>query len=195
VPLSAGYALLPDEINLMFKSLKDDYGYINYTEYINGNGRIQISIKGWKHYEELMETNVNSNKVFVALAFKNKDIYFNAIKPACCKLGYQAILIDQPEHNNDIVDQIIAEIKTSRFVIADLTDNNRGAYFEAGFAQGRGLQVIRTCKKEWFEAKNEQDIRINHLHFDIEHYNFILWDDYEDLIIKLTNRIEACILP
>lgn len=40
---------------------------------------------------------------------------------------------------------------------------------------------VRTCNKERFDEEN------NRLHFDINHYNFILWEGHADLREKLVN--------
>ncbi|WP_051280464.1 hypothetical protein [Anaerovorax odorimutans] len=160
-----------------------------------GFREFSISLSGMMKAEELQTRNIASKQVFVAMGF-NEDLLEaceKAIKPACSQLKFDALLISEIEHNGDITDKIIAEIKTSKFVITDFTYNNEGAYFEAGYAQGRGLEVIRTCKKEWFEGEDDDGIK-NHLHFDINHYNFILWENYEDLKLKLINRIKATIL-
>lgn len=37
-------------------------------------------------------------------------------------------------------------------------------------------------------------INPNSLHFDMEHFNFIIWEDEEDLYKRLRNRIEATII-
>lgn len=46
--------------------------------------------------------------------------------------------------------------------------------------------------KEWFDdcEKSGKD----KLHFDVRYYNFIMWNDYEDLKNKLINRIKAVIM-
>jgi len=49
------------------------------------------------------------------------------------------------------------------------------------------------CKKDWFDGVNKEG-EPNHLHFDVDHYNFILWKDHEDLREQLRNRIGATIL-
>jgi nucleoside 2-deoxyribosyltransferase len=89
--------------------------------------------------------------------------------------------IDQKEHANKICDEIIAEIRRSRFVVADYTGHRGGVYYEAGFATGRGLHVILTCRK------NDMD----KLHFDIRQYNCIDWQSPEQLAQRLQVRIEA----
>ena len=85
------------------------------------------------------------------------------------------------EHNNDITDEIIAEIRKSRFLVADFTRQRGGVYFEAGFAKGLEIPVIFTCKED----------EIDQVHFDTRQYNHILWKDPEDLYLKLKMRILA----
>ena len=93
--------------------------------------------------------------------------------------------IDRKEHVNKIDDEIIAEIRRSRFLVADFTQGEDGArggvYYEAGFAHGLGLQVIFTCREDAVET----------LHFDTAHYNHIVWTTPEDLRKSLKKRILA----
>lgn len=91
------------------------------------------------------------------------------------------------EHfNNTIDDAIIAGIKESRFVIADLTGNRQNAYYEAGFAAGMGIPVIYTYQKQ-------KEVKV---HFDVDHFQRITWekDNLDELKIALYNRIRASIL-
>ena len=85
------------------------------------------------------------------------------------------------EHNEKIDDKIIAEIRKSGILVADLTENNQGVYFEAGLAMGLGIPVIWTCRKDNFES----------IHFDTRQYNYIVWENPGELKEKLKNRIEA----
>ena len=93
--------------------------------------------------------------------------------------------IDQKEHTNKIDDEIIAEIRRARFVVADFTHGGGGArggvYYEAGFAHGLGIDVIFTCREDKFDA----------LHFDTRQYNHISWSSPEELKNALKNRIFA----
>jgi nucleoside 2-deoxyribosyltransferase len=195
-PYSIGYATNYDEFFNMANTLVQ-LGFFN--KITNGGKMLQfnVSLKGMIRAEELLSTNTNSNKVFIAMGFY-PDLFealTQAIKTAAKESGgFEAFIIPETEHNGDINDRIIAEIKKSKFMIADFTYNNQGAYFETGYAQGRGLEVIRTCNKKWFEDKDENGNNKNHLHFDVNHYNFILWDDFTDLKEKLKNRIAATIL-
>jgi len=77
----------------------------------------------------------------------------------------------------------MAEIRRSRFVVADYTGQVNGVYFEVGFALGRGLVVIPTCRRD----------QIASLHFDIKHLNTLVWGAPQDLAVSLRRRIEAVI--
>lgn len=155
---------------------------------------VTLNHNGFERAEQLLSTNVDSKKVFVAMGFKPDLINAmeNAIKPACADCGFDAYLISEKEHNKGITDEIIVAIKTSKFIITDFTYNNCGAYFEAGYAQGHGLEVIRCCKRKWLDDVDENGDS-NKLHFDVRHYNFILWESENDLKMKLKNRIRAII--
>ena len=101
--------------------------------------------------------------------------------------------VDKEEHLDFIPDKIISEIRQSRFVVADFSycekdssDEKRaseGVYYEAGFAHGLNLPVIFTCKESDTDG----------VHFDVDQYNRIQWEDPKDLKAKLTARIEAVI--
>jgi nucleoside 2-deoxyribosyltransferase len=114
------------------------------------------------------------------------------LKTAIKNCGYDPERVCDRPHNSDICDEIIACIKNAKFVVADFTGNRGGVYYEAGFAHGLGKQVILTCRKDWFEGKTEgkDDEKI---HFDLNHHNFIIWDDPDDLAQQLTWRIKATI--
>ena len=112
------------------------------------------------------------------------DLYENSIKTAIEDNGYTSIISNRTEHVNLIDDFIMAEIKESRFVVAEFTGQKHGVYFEAGYARGLGIPVIWVCKKD--DIKN--------LHFDTSHYNQIDWKTEEELKKRLYNRIRAIIL-
>jgi hypothetical protein len=54
-------------------------------------------------------------------------------------------------------------------------------YFEAGFAMGLDIDVVWCCKKD----------KLDTVHFDVNHYNIIVWETEQDLKDKLEKRIEA----
>lgn len=136
-------------------------------------------------------TDENPN-VFVALQFNNPDksqrkIVDDVIKPVCAELGFRAFTVPEIEHNDGIYEVILKSISKSYLIIADLTYNNNGAYYEAGYAKGQGKKVIHTCSREWFEESS--------VHFDVKGLNLIIYDSDEDFSKKLRKRIgETCSL-
>jgi len=147
----------------------------------------RLTPEGWNRVYEL-EKNINkdSKKVFVAMSFAKEmdEVWERGFKEAIKELGFEPVRVDEIEHNEKICDVIIAQIKKSKFLVADFTGNRGGVYYEAGFAKGLGIPVIFTCK----EGEEE------YLHFDTRQYNHIIWKDIDDLKKQLKDRIEATII-
>ncbi|GAB4257998.1 hypothetical protein [Deferrisoma sp.] len=144
---------------------------------------VKITPSGWAYLETLKAKNPESQQGFVAMWFDEdmRSVYDQAIKPAIEAAGYKAVRVDDLEHSGKIDDRIIAEIRRSRFVVADYTGHRGGVYYEAGFAHGLGLPVFFTCRQD----------QIGDLHFDVRQYNTIVWEDPDELRDRLRNRIEA----
>ena len=149
---------------------------------------VMVSVEGHSQIE-LQGTNTDSSQAFVAMWFNNSTnaAYERGIEPAIKEAGYNPLRIDRKEHVNKIDDEIIAELRRSRFLVADFTHGNDGArggvYYEAGFAHGLGLPVIFACSED----------SVKTLHFDTNHYNHIVWKTPEGLREMLKNRILAVI--
>ena len=161
----------------------EDQGWIK-TRSVHGCYVATVTVPGYRRIEEL-ETNPDSSQCFVAMWFGDEmdKAYENGIRPAIEATGYSPVRIDQKQFNGKIDDEIIAQIRRSRFLVADFTQGKDGArggvYYEAGFAHGLNLQVIFTCRKDM----------IDKAHFDTRQFNHIVWEDYDDLRVKLSNRI------
>jgi hypothetical protein len=140
---------------------------------------------GWWRLEEIRKTGRLSNRAFVAMWFDKSmdDLYANAIEPAIRDAGYDPLRIDRHEHVNRIDDEIIGQIKRSRFMVADFTGQRYGVYFEAGMMMGIGRTVIWLCDKK--------DLDEGKLHFDVRQFNFIDYESIEDARERLYNRIIA----
>jgi hypothetical protein len=150
--------------------------------------RVYVSAQGWDRINKLQSVaeREKSKRVFVAMWFheETKRAYDEGISPAIRDdCGFDPRRIDLKEFNEDIVAEIIAEIRACRFLVADLTGDRKGVYFEAGFAKGLGIPTIFTCRESDF----------TNAHFDVNHFNCIVWNDVPELRKKLTNRIRATI--
>jgi len=139
-----------------------------------------ITADGWMEIEKIIK-NSRKKQVFIAMKFKDMDNVHNSINQAIINASFIPLRIDKKEHINQISSEIQYEISRSGLVIADVTGQNQGVYFEAGYAMGLNIPVIWTCNE------NEK----SEIHFDIRQYNTILWSDEDDLRERLTKRITA----
>ena len=103
--------------------------------------------------------------------------------PAIASAGYEPYRVDQEPHIDRIDAKIVAEIRNSRFLVADVTGHRQGVYFEAGYATGLGRPVIWTVRKDDLE----------NVHFDTRQYNHVVWEEPEDLSEQLFDLIRAVI--
>lgn len=174
-------------------------GFIRYTSKLGDNGtkeelQVSITLDGIEYIKE-KKSEVCNDKCFIAMWFDKEveTVYNNSIKPACISSGYEPIRIDEQLYNGDVTDNILASIRTTTFTIADFTGNRGGVYYEAGFAKGLGKEVILTCRDDYFLGDERN--RIERVHFDINHENFIVWkrDKEEEFENSLSNRIIATI--
>ena len=137
-------------------------------------------------------------RCFVAMAFDHDDTdaVFKIIQATVKPLQIQAIRIDRVEHNDDIDDRIIREIKNADFTIADLTYARPSVYFEAGFAQ-RSVPVIYKVRSDHFNPRGDDPNGNLRVHFDLQMKNIIAWKDPTDKLFqkRLTSRIKKVIAP
>ena len=175
-----------DEVFYLVKFATEE-GFIAMTK--SPEIDIFLTPKGYEHIDQNTKRNIGSSQAFVAMWFHDStsDAYSDGFAKAIQLAGYRPLRIDQKEHINKIDDEIIAEIRRSRFLVADFTSEpgkpRGGVYFEAGFAYGLNIPVIWTCR---------EDV-IDHVHFDTRQFNHIVWKDPEDIVKRLKNRIEAVI--
>lgn len=168
-----------------YRYLIDHLHDANLIKVHQGNNRIALSPLGLEKVEKIRATNPESHQAFVAMWFSEElaSAWNEGFEKGIVSAGYRAVRIDQKEHTNKICDEIIAEIRPSRFLVADYTGQRGGVYYEAGFASGLGLPVINTCRKDHME----------NLHFDIRQYNCIDWETEAELFHRLQVRIEAVV--
>ena len=179
-----------DERDFFLDYLKTK-GWLNVHKNAVGSRytRYNLTVEGHAHLEELERGATDSSQAFVAMWFDDSltHVWREGIKLGIEDAGYKPLRIDRKEYTNKIDDEIIAEIRRSRFIVADFTQGKDGArggvYYEAGFAHGLGIQVIFTCRKDVFEK----------VHFDTRQYNHIVWETPEELRSRLVDRIAAVV--
>lgn len=182
----------PSAIDAQKREISFFGGYLEEQRWIEsyewrGHSHNRLTVAGHVRLAELETTHTPSSKAFVAMWFDESmnEAWDRGIAPAIRDAGYDSVRIDQREHVNKIDDEIIAEIRRARFVVADFTHGDTGArggvYYEAGFAHGLGIPVIFSCRKD----------NLDEVHFDTRQYNHIVWETSGDLRNQLTKRIAA----
>ncbi len=172
---------------------RDDSELEYLTDYLSSEGLIhhvtmgatEITPAGHMRYEELQARQPASAQGFVAMWFDEtmRDAYIDGFEVGIRDAGYDPLRVDSVEHIGKIDDEIISQIRRSRFMVADFTGQRGGVYFEAGFALGLNLPVFWTCRQN----------QIDELHFDIRQFNCIDWTEPPELAERLQKRIEAVI--
>jgi nucleoside 2-deoxyribosyltransferase len=168
-------------------------------------GPLADSIKGKRNlYQSFRDKadsllSINKPKVFVITpiqgekhgdqeqqrVFREFDERFEAVESVISEAGGVAIRIDKEHALEDLVGRIKKEIQASAFVIADLTDERPSCYFEAGFAEALGKQIIYVASKNSVARPGTKTV----IHFDI-HMNLNYFSNHEELKEKLVAAIK-----
>lgn len=163
---------------------------LGYVKDVDGRKTYVITAEGWKKIDVLINEEYTIRQAFIAMSFGNetKEIR-EAFRTAISSCGYKVRVIDEKEHNNQIVPEILYEISRSKFVVVDITYPNYGAYYEAGYAQALGKEVIVCCHASRFTSNDKKQ----RPHFDIAQKSMIVWNNEKELIDRLKRRIEATV--
>lgn len=136
-------------------------------------GPCQLTFPGWEYFYELQRGHASSRRAFMAMKFgdpETDDLFKGPFKTAVQDAGFELRRLDEEPRAGLIDDRLRVEIRQSRFLIADLTHANPGAYWEAGFAEGLDKPVIFTCRKDVFDDPKTRP------HFDTNHHLTVVWD-------------------
>jgi predicted RNA-binding Zn-ribbon protein involved in translation (DUF1610 family) len=192
VPIASIYSSNITEREKILTTLRSE-------RYIETNGSIAIrpyaslTMKGLE-YIKVHKNIEKTDQCFVARWFNPTmdNLLKTIILPGCRDAGYDPKCVNDKDFNGDIVDEIIAGIKESQFIVVDLTGYRGGVYYEAGFAAGLGKQVILMCREDYLDGDPNENRRV---HFDLSHSNIIVWSEGGEgkARMALTNRIRATI--
>lgn len=168
--------------------------------------RFSLTLAGWERIREIKSIKGEGNQAFVAMWFHDKmyEVFDNAIAPALEAVGYKPYLVSRASNNNTIDDEIRAQIRKSKILIAEVTGERAGVYYEAGFAQGLGIPVIWCCNESW-ETRLPSDVEPittnvplvksckwpERMHFDTRQFPHIFWREEKDFKKQLSDRIQA----
>jgi hypothetical protein len=156
---------------------------------------LRLTMAGWQRYEAIKHAQApRSRRAFMAMNFGDAEldrVVETCFKPAVERAGFELRLLTDGQTAGLIDDQLRVALRTSRFVIADLTHGNNGAYWEAGYAEGLDRPVIYSCRENVWNDRDEQGR--SKVHFDTHHRNTIIWntENLQDAATRLTAMIRV----
>ena len=149
-----------------------------------------ISINNLKHNQQKPEiterlraagyASKSKEHVFVAMPFKEEmdDVYHYGIQGAVKAAGFLCERADLSAFTGDIMGWVRERIKSSKLVVADLTDANPNVYLEVGYAWGCGILTVLL-------VNDSQDLT-----FDVRGQRCIVYKKIQDLEVSLTRELE-----
>ena len=155
-------------------------------QYTEGVQYLRSDVGRRKPFEMHEKDGAIDRIAFMAMQYndsKHNKIYHEHFKPAVAQTGFELRRLDEKLRAGLIDDQLRIEIRKCRFLLADLTKDNLGAYWEAGYAEGLGKPIIYLCEQNHFENYKT--------HFDTNHHTTVIWD--ENNIEQALNKLKATI--
>lgn len=125
------------------------------------------------------------------------SIYNRLIEPTIRRIGLAPRRVDRVMHNERIDQKILSELQTCHVVVSDLTFARPSVYWEAGFAEGRDVPVIYTCRKDHLKPRADDEFGNFKVHFDLQTKNIIPWSSLSDRLFsaQLERRLRYVLRP
>lgn len=128
---------------------------------------------------------IQNNKCFVLMQFSSDlDIVYGTIKKALDEEGFICNRADDIMGSPIIINKILTEMLSSRFIIVELTHNNPNVFYELGiahsFKESANIIIIKQKNQDYSKYP-----------FDINHLQYI---EYQPNNLKyLTAQLKECI--
>jgi hypothetical protein len=136
-----GAAITPRDLTAGLSWILRQRDLLDLIEYAdNGRGGFTLGLKmsGWNRYEANKRSQIETSTAFMAMQFDPDLIRIveNHFKPAVARAGFELRLLTDSQPAGLIDDQLRVALRTARFVVADLTHANNGAYWRPALPKG-----------------------------------------------------------
>ena len=185
------YANDENEFKFILWSMKSEL-FFNAYQLLDKWPRFSLSLKAWQKIEELKQVNKDSNQWFIASKFKNHDKHIDAISNGIKKSKYIPKSIKYEQYPETILEKWLWEIRKSRFVIADITDERPSVFVEIWFALWLWIDVIFVVNKQYWrnEKKRWKQLEFYSLNYKINEYESE--SELEEIVEQaIRSRIES----
>lgn len=129
----------------------------------------------------LAERLITPTDVFVIMSFADKGQFrdaYNTFRRVCQANGFRAFKVDEHlESRQRIIPNITSAIRKSAFIIAEVSDPTPNVYYELGYAQALGKDIVTTA------------LEGTPLPFDVFDVPTHFWDSQDTLERKLQIEI------
>lgn len=141
---------------------------------------LMIESGSYRETQKRASEEAKGRESFMICPIGNSEVDHNyefVIKPAVEKFQFRILRAEEIPHTGLITGVIEQQIRRSRFVVADLTDERQNCYYEVGLARAWGKPTILLAKVGTTR------------HFDISGIKWTMWQDYTDLKPKLEQEL------
>jgi hypothetical protein len=163
IPLEVVFAEKEREV---FERLQDRLKYLAAEDLVDFDGSsciVKPATPNACAVENHRVERLSLRHIFVAMPYDKAfdNTYYFGIKQPIESRGRKCERVDQEAFVGDVVDRIRARIRGSELVIADITENNPNVFFEVGYAEGVGKDVILLSQAQEtpFDLKTRRQIR------------------------------------
>jgi hypothetical protein len=145
-----------------------------------------LTLEGWAHYDQVKQLAPSSTLGLMAMTSGDltlDNLFRSVWQPAIKAAGFTLKRLDREPDEDYITPLIEADVRASRFMIADVTYTNLAVYYAAGFARGLNKPVIYML--------NTDIMRFEDIHMDIKPFNCIAYAD--NTLLKASQTLQALI--
>lgn len=154
-----------------------------------------LTLRGWQQWEAMSSGRIAGRDGFIAMQFGDERldqfVSTHIQGTVASILGVNINRVDSPDVSRaGVIDNIMREaIANSAFILVELSHGNKGAYWEAGYAEGLGKPVIYLCEKAVWDNLAQRP------HFDVNHCMTVMWSEeqaesfHQQLVATVRNSI------